>query len=155
VRNYTPVGLLLVAFLIGLLYGCGSRTPPVVTDPSLARNLLEAVYAGSVSPLAESLDPTFQRGMPDVATAGTAALLREQFGPVKAVELKSTGRANPLALEAVWAVAAEKSSFEMKLWFHEGKVSGVWFRPSSAQEWGPVPMIGVEYVRRNQKPVGW
>jgi hypothetical protein len=52
-------------------------------------------------------------------------------------------------------VAADGTDFEMMLWFHKGKLSGIWFRPSPDREWGPVPQIGVEYTRHQKLPEAW
>ncbi len=139
---------LVVLLLVG---GCGGGAPALTATE--ARQALDAIYAGSLAPL--SLEPVFQRGMSDAVTGETAMLLRDQFGAVKDVQFQSSGKANPQVTEAIWTVTAEKRNFEMKIWQVDGQISGFWFRPSSAQEWGPVPMIGVDYARRKRLPAGW
>ncbi len=152
-RTSAPI---LFAFAVAaVICGCGGGTPAIVTDPQFARDALDAVYAGSLTPVRSSLDPRFQEGMPDRVTASTGTLLTDQFGAVTGLQFQSTGKADPLVLEAIWTVKGAGRDFEMKLWFHKAKLSGIWFRPSPAQDWGPVPQIGVEYARQNKLPLGW
>lgn len=146
--------LAVLALLLAAL-GCGSRTPAIVTDPEFARDVLDAVYAGSLTPLKDSLDPIFQHAMPDDVTAATGAFLTDQFGAVEDVRFQSMREANPAVIEAIWTVEADGRDFEMMLWVYEEKLSGIWFRPSPDQEWGPVPQIGVEYTRHQKLPEGW
>jgi hypothetical protein len=155
-RRSTPV--LVVVTILGVMIlapGCGSPAPDVVKDPQFARDVLDAVYAGSLAPLKDSLDPVFAHAMTDQTTAATGTLLTDQFGAVKDVQFQSMQEANPAVIEAVWAVAADGSDFEMMLWVHQGKLSGIWFRPSPDTEWGPVPQIGLEYTRHQRMPAGW
>jgi hypothetical protein len=155
-RRSTPI--LLVVTMLGvtmLASGCGSPAPDVVKDAEFARDVLDAVYAGSLAPLESSLDPVFAHAMTDQTTAATGTLLTDQFGAVKDVQFQSMQEANPAVIEAVWTVAADGTDFEMMLWVHKGKLSGIWIRPSPAQDWGPVPQIGVEYTRHQRLPAGW
>jgi len=134
--------------------GCAGCAPTnAALTPSQARQALDAIYAGSLAPV--PLDPRFLQGMNDALTRDTAMLLRDQFGATKRVQFQSSGKANPQVLETIWTVTAEKRSFEMKIWQLDGRISGFWFRPSAAQDWGPVPMIGVEYARQKRLPAGW
>ncbi len=151
--------LLIVVVLIVAVGGCGgSNTSTDTTDAELifARNLIDALYTGSLSHLANSLDPVLLRGMPDRVTTGVSALLLEHFGEVGDLRLQSRRTVQQNWTETVWTVSAEHRSFEMKLtWNSEGRVSGIWLRPSSAQDWSPTTQIGVDYARREKHPPGW
>ena len=150
----------ILALLMGatvLMCGCGrasSIQDPVLADPVLARSLLDAIYAGSMTPVQDSIDPTLLRGMSDSVTAGTASLLRDNFGEVSGLAFQASEK-GPGPMKATWMVRATRGSYEMQIWHWQGKVSGFAFRPSSAQQWGLVPQIGVEYSRRGKKPMGW
>jgi len=135
--------------------GCGGGAPGIVTDAGFARDVVDAVYAGSLAPVRGSLDPIFERAMPDSVAAAHGALLTDRFGAVAALQFQSTGQPNPSVTESIWELRAQGRDFEMKLWFHEEKLSGIWFRPSPAQEWAPVPQVGVEYSRQGKLPAGW
>ncbi len=148
---------LLLAFAV-VVCGCARRPPPGGgVSPAPAPQLLGCIYAGSLAPVQASLDPPLRRAMSDKVTASNAALLRDEFGAVRGVTLQSSGMAkgNRLAAESVWTVTGTKRDFQMKVSVYDGRVSGVWFRPSPAQDWGPVPMIGWEYTMRKRKPAGW
>ena len=144
----------ILALLMGapvLMCGCGrgsSIQDPVLADPVLARSLLDAIYAGSMTPVQDSIDPTLLRGMSDSVTAGTASLLRDNFGEVSGLAFQASEK-------GPGPMRATRGSYEMQIWHWQGKVSGFAFRPSSAQQWGLVPQIGVEYSRRGKKPMGW
>ncbi len=125
---------------------------PIEKNPDFARELIDAVYAGSLSTVADSLDEPTRRYHPDWVIAGTAAVLRQQFGTVKDLEFQSIRPVQQFWVEAVWAVIAEHGSFKMKLIFDpEGKVAGVWFRFPPDVEWATAAELGVDYVKQRKK----
>ena len=131
-----------------------AQTPgrAIEKNPDFARKLIDAVYAGSLSAVADSLDEPTRRYHPDWVIAGTAAVLRQQFGTVKDLEFESIKPVQQFWVEVVWAVIAEHGSFEMKLTFDaEGKVAGVWFRFSSDAEWTTAMELGVDYVKERKR----
>jgi len=146
---------LMALVIAALISGCGSQSSPIVTDAQFARDLLDALYAGSLTPLQASLDPPFMRGMPDPVTAAVGTLLYDQFGAASGLAFQSSGRPNQLALEAVWDVSAQKRDFQMKVSFQDGMAAGVWLRPSPTEDWSPLPMAGIEYGRGGRLPAGW
>jgi hypothetical protein len=144
--------VMVVVAAVALMCGCGGN--PSVKDEVLARSLLDAIYNGSMAPVQDSMDPMMVRAMADWVTAGTGQLLRDTFGDVRSLEFDSVEKGGG-GEKGVWNVSAARGSFQMKIWFYEGKVSGFSFRPSSGQEWGDVPQIGVDYSKRGKKPAGW
>ncbi len=147
-------GCVLALVVAAGVFMCGCGGDSSIEDPVLARSLLDAIYAGSMTPVQDSLDPMILRGMSDWVTAGTGSLLRDSFGEVSGLAFESSGEESG-PTKATWTVKATRGRYEMQIWHWQGKVSGFAFRPSSAQEWGFVPQIGVEYSRRGTKPVGW
>ncbi len=131
-----------------------AQTPgrAIEKNPDFARKLIDAVYAGSLSAVADSLDEPTRRYHPDWVIAGTAAVLRQQFGTVKNLEFQSIRPVQHFWVEVVWAVIAEHGSFKMKLIFDpEGKVAGVLFRFSSDAEWTTAMELGVDYVKERKR----
>jgi hypothetical protein len=152
--NYRTILYVFALALLIQLSSCGRQTPKKnVLTPIQAHQALDSIYAGSLASL--PLDPRFQAGMSTELTKDTAEILRDQFGTIKEIQLQSSGNPTTQIEETIWTVSAEKRSFEMKIWQHDGRISGFFFRPSAAQDWGPVPMIGVEYARHGRLPAGW
>jgi hypothetical protein len=144
--------LILVLAAVVLVCGCGGNSS--IDDPVLARNLLDAIYNGSMAPMQDSIHPTIERAMGARGIAGTGSLLRDSFGDVKSVEFDSVEK-QAGGERGIWRVTATRGNYEMRIWFHEEKVSGFSFRPSSRHQWGDVPQIGVEYERQGKTPEGW
>ncbi len=135
-----------------LVCGCGGNA--AVKDEALARDLLDAIYSGDMVPMQDSMHPMMMRGMPDWVTVGAGQLLRDSFGDVRGLQFDSVVKEGG-GEKGVWNVSATRRSFQMMIWFYEGKVSGFSFRPSGSQTWADVPQIGVEYSRAGRKPAGW
>jgi len=143
-RIYTNALVLLVIAMV--ICGC-SRSNSVGQDKSKARNLLDQVYAGSLSPIQGELEPSFQKGNPDRLTSGASAALRQQFGAIRDLKFQSVENQISSAL-AIWTVTAERGNFEMKIAYNSGgKVTGLWFRASSSQEWTPSFILGADYLK--------
>ncbi len=125
---------------------------PIEKSAYFARKLIDAVYAGSLRTMADSLDELLHRSLPDWVLGGTAAVLRQQFGTVKNLEFQSIRSVQQFWVEAVWAVIAEHGNYEMKLTFDaEGKVTGVWFRFPPDVEWATATELGVDYVKQHNR----
>jgi hypothetical protein len=135
-----------------LVCGCGGN--PAVKDDALARDLLDAIYNGDMVPVQESIHPMLMRGMQDWVWMGTGQLLRDTFGNARGVQFDSAVKESG-GEKAIWNVSATGRSFQMMIWFYEGKVSGFSFRPTSRHEWVNVPEIGVDYSKAGRKPEGW
>lgn len=146
--------VLAAAVLAAVVLACGCGGNPSVKDEALARSLLDAIYAGDMVPMHDSMHSTMVRAMPDWATVGTGQLLRDSFGEVRGLQFDSVVKEGG-GEKGVWNVSTGQRSFQMMIWFYEGKVSGFSFRPSGSQTWADVPQIGVEYSRRGTKPPGW
>ena len=146
------IGRWLIVLLTAVVLASGCGGNPSVKDEALARNLLDAVYDGSMITVQDSMHPMMLRGMADWVTAGTGSLLRDTFGDVKGLQFDSVEGGGK---QGVWNVSTTRRRFQMKIWFYEGKVSGFSFRPSSQQEWADVPQIGVDYSKLGKKPAGW
>ncbi len=122
---------------------------PIEKNADFAQKLIDAVYAGSLRAMADSLDEPLHRSLPDWVLGGTAAVLRQQFGMVKDLEFQSIKPVQQFWVEVVWAVIAEHGSYEMKLTFDaEGEVTGVWFRFPSDVKWATAMELGVDYVKQ-------
>jgi len=151
------IGRRLMVVVAGVVLMCGCGGNPSVKDEALARSLLDAIYNGSMAPVQDSMDPVMVRAMADWVTAGTGELLRDTFGEVRSLEFDSVEKegAEVAGEKGVWNVSASRSSFQMRVWFHEGKMSGLSFRPSSRDEWAAAPYIGADYSKVGKKPAGW
>ena len=144
-RIYTNILFLLVMVMV--VYGC-SRSYPAAQDRSKARRLLDQVYAGSLGSIQGELTQTFQKFNPDRLISGTSAALRQQFGAIRDLRLRSVDKIYMKCSVAIWTVIAERGNFEMKVTFdREGKVIGLWFRSSSLQEWTPSHILGLDYLK--------
>jgi hypothetical protein len=157
VNSTKRIVIVLGVLVMALVCGC-ARTPAIATDPTFARQLVDAFSAGSLSPLKDSLDPGSLRGHPDWVTAGISAVLRRKFGAVRSLKLESSGNASgPMSwTETIWTVTAERGSFQMQTTCtREGKVGGFWFRPSPANAWAGSMEMGVNYAKQKKMPPGW
>jgi hypothetical protein len=115
--------LLAVGLGLAILSGCSKHKSP---DPAFARKVIDAVYAGSLSPLRDSMTPEMQ-ATPDAMMAKTRAILRTPYGAVKDVKLKSTGVVQGFD-QQIWTITAERGSYDMRLVFaKDGKLAGLWF----------------------------
>jgi len=112
-----------VPLAILLISGCSKDRG---TDAKFARSVIDAVYAGSLSSIQDSLSAQMQAAPPQMIAAAGAAL-KQQFGAVKSLELKS---AEPVMGfdQRIWTVTAERGTFDMRLVMDkEGKLAGLWF----------------------------
>ena len=115
--------LLAMALGLAILSGC-SR--PKAQDPAFARKVIDAVYAGSLRPLRDSMIPEMQ-AMTDAMIAPQGKALNEKFGAVKNLELKSADVVQGYDQE-IWTVTAERGSYDMRLVFlKDRKLAGLWF----------------------------
>jgi len=116
---------------IVLASGC-TRTQD--KDANFAREVIDAVYAGSLSPIQDSLTPQMQQAMTDTLTAQTGAGLRQQFGEVQDLNLKSSGSVEQNMTQKIWRITADRGTYEMRLVVDKnGKLAGLWFQPSSPE----------------------
>ena len=147
-KNKICTGVLILLTIVMAITGCSQRSTSVAKDPSTARNLLNQVYSGSLCSVQGELDPSFQRGNPDRVTAGTSSALSKQFGSIRSMKLQSVGKDRMNSAIAIWMVMAERGTYEMKVTFDsKGKVVGLWFRSSPAQEWTPSHILGLDYLK--------
>ena len=141
-RMCAPVLLLLTMVMV--VCSC-SRSSSVAQDPTVAHKLLKQVYAGSLVPVQADLSPVFLKGNPDSMMSKTSATLCQQFGEARELKLKSVNKGNSRSAVAVWAVTAERGTYEMKVAVDSrGKVAGLWFWSSSLQEWIPSHVFGLD-----------
>lgn len=115
--------LALILALAAIISGCVSSEDK---DAEFARSVIDAVYAGSLSSINDSLTPEMQAAPPQMIAAQGAALL-QKFGAVQSLTLKSTEQAQGMTVR-VWTVTAERGAFDMKLVVSkDGKLAGLWF----------------------------
>ena len=133
--------------------------PPPETNPDIARAVIDAIYADSLDQLKPLLDPFLLlhvERMPDWMRAGTPQLLQDRFGSVEGVEFIQLGEPdNPMVRESIWTVRADGRDFQMKLWFVQERVSGLFFRYTEGQEWSSYPACGLDFVADEKVPPGW
>ena len=113
----------LVPLAILLISGCGKDKG---ADAEFARSVIDAVYSGSLSSIQDSLTPQMQAAAPQMIAAQGAAL-KQQFGGVQSLQLKS---AEPVTGfdQQIWTVTAERGAFDMRLVMDKsGKLAGLWF----------------------------
>ena len=118
--------LAALALVICLASGCSLFQNK---DEKFARSVIDAVYAGSLSSIQDSLTPQMQAAPPQMIAAQGAGL-SQKFGPVKSLALKSSEPAPgfPDLTVKTWTVTAERGSFDMKLVMNkDGKLAGLWF----------------------------
>ena len=148
----------------GVFTAAGARVyrtasgPPPEKDQEIALAIIAAFCDDTISEMGEVLSPMLLQRlerMPEWMREGTPKLLADRFGRPTEVELVWSGQTSPIALESVWAVKAEGRDFQMRLWFSQGRVSGIWLRLASEQEWSPLPQAGTEFVVENKVPPGW
>ena len=121
--------LLIASVVVILISGCslfGSK------DKKFARKVIDALYSGSLSSIQESLGPKMQHPMVGQMMAAMGPMLRQQFGEVKSLKLKSSetppGTTN--MTQKVWTVTAEKGTFDLVMMVNkDGKLEGVWAAP--------------------------
>ena len=115
--------LLAVGLGLAILSGCSKHKS---SDAAFARKVIDAVYAGSLSPLRGSMTPQMQ-ATTDAMFAPAGKMLNERFGAAKNLEFKSAGVVQGYDQE-IWTVVAERGSYDMRLVFaKDGKLAGVWF----------------------------
>ncbi len=122
----TLVCLATVTLVICLTSGCSLFQNK---DEKFARSVIDAVYAGSLTTIKDSLTPEMQAA-PTQMIAAQGAALSQKFGPVKSLTLKSTAPVPglPDMTVKVWTVTAERGSFDMQLVMNkDGKLAGLWF----------------------------
>lgn len=120
--------LIVVLAVVTMVCGC-SLIPN--KDAKFARKVIDAVYAGSLSPVQDSLTAQMQQVMSDQVIAQVGTSLNTQYGKVKGLKLKSTGPIENMT-QKIWTVDAERGSFEMRLVMDaDGKLAGLWFQPST------------------------
>jgi len=83
-------------------------------------------------------------------------LLEDRFGNIEGVEFIQLGEPdNPMVRESIWTVRADGRDFQMKLWFVQERVSGLFFRYTDGQEWSSYPACGIDFVADEKVPPGW
>jgi len=174
VSALTVTQLLVMCVAALLPLGCNSARPPgtsrqsgpVATKASAlpgshhpantVRDLLDALYAGSVDSVKDQFHPDYLRYMTDSYTAGVSEVLHKRFGRVSRIEFESsappTGTPYNRGVEEVWRATADKGSFDMKIWFNgEGTIGGLWLRYSPNDQWLDVPLIGQSVVLEKRR----
>jgi len=107
-----------------VLAGCSK--PSISDDPVFARKVVDAVYAGSLDPIRDSLSPKCQAT--DEWAKQMGDTLRPEFGAIKEVKLNTFGVGTATMKERIWTVTTERSTFLMQLIYDEtGKLSSIQF----------------------------
>jgi len=113
---------IVICACLALVAGCGGKA----ADPAFARKVVDAVYAGSLSPLRDSMTADMQTTS-DAIIAQQGAALQRTYGAVKDLKLKSASVVQGFD-EQIWTITAERGSYDMRLMFaKDGKLAGVWF----------------------------
>lgn len=159
---------LMLAATACAVIGCGNPNAPFATDQRDARDVIDCIYAGSVSPM----EYTFDHGdhscmavnyLADFVLEWTSKALAEEFGAVKHVTLQSSevkpapgifGRERGCTV-TVWTVQADRGSFEMALYFKNGKALAVTLKTDPTGDFEPPPVIAIEYRKKKGLPPGW
>ncbi len=140
------MGVLLLGTV--LVAGCG-RTD---TREPVVRDIINSVYAGSLTPMEAELDPRYKPAMPDFVTAGTSAVLHQRYGAFKSLKFLSSKGIHLGATQTVWAVTGERAEFQMSVNFtREGRVVDIAFRSSPTEEWLTAMEMGVDYVKEHRQ----
>lgn len=107
---------------LAIVAGCGGKA----ADPAFARKVIDAVYAGSLSPLRDSMTADMQTTS-DAMIAPQGVALQTAYGAVKDLKLKSAEVVQGFD-QQIWTVTAERGSYDMRLVFaKDGKLAGLWF----------------------------
>jgi hypothetical protein len=159
---------LMLAATACAVIGCGNPTAPFATDQKYARDVIDCIYAGSVSPI----EYTFDHGdrtylalsyLADFVLEWTGKALADEFGAVQHVTLQSSevkpapgifGHERGCTI-TVWTVQADRGSFDMALYFKNGKTLGVTLKTDPTGEFEPPPIIASEWRRKKGLPPGW
>jgi hypothetical protein len=148
--------------------GCGSPTAPFATDQKYARTVIDCIYAGSVSPIEYTFDDGDRSDMAtnylaDFVLEWTSKALAEEFGAVQHLTLQSSA-AEPApgifglqrgCTVTVWVVQAERGSFEMALYFKNGRALGVTLKTDPTGAFEAPPFVAIEYRKKKGLPPGW
>ncbi len=148
-RTLLVVSAILV--VAAVICGCSSGSK-IAQDAVLARDILDSVYAGSLTPLRAKIDPTYAKMMPDFVSAGTASVLKKDFGQSKSVAFKSSRRIQLGATQAIWTVSGSIASYEMKLVFDKSdKLIDIGFKPVSDPKWSTATEMGISHAKQQKK----
>lgn len=111
------ISRMLAIGLIAVLALAGCSKHSISDDPVFARKVVNAVYAGSLAPLHDSLSPSFQ--LNEAWAKQMSSTLKPEFGAIKEVKLNTFGQGTPTTKERIWTVTTEQSTFLMQLIYDE------------------------------------
>lgn len=142
--------IVVVCILAAVVVGCSSGTD-IASNKNYARRLINAVYAGSLDPVRDSVSKSYLTLMPDFRAAGVSAFLDERYGSAKDLKLLSTQKMKLGYVNSVWQITGKRRKFEMKLVLNdEGKVAYLGFRPAGSTVWDPATIIGEWYIKKHK-----
>ncbi len=113
------IGCCVVVFA---LVGCAKHS--IVNDPVFARKVIDAVYAGSLTSIRDSVSPKFE--LDDAWAMDMSNKVKPEFGPIKDIKLNTVGQTTPTTKEMIWTVTTESSTFLMQLVYdQDGKLLSI------------------------------
>ena len=155
---------MLAAFACSLI-GCGSPTAPFATDPAYARNVIDCIYAGSITPIEDTFggDWAETNYLADFVLEWTSKALDEHFGSVQQLTLQSSGVKPVQGLfgvqrgctTTVWDVQADRGDFEMALYFRNSQLHSVMLKTNPTEDFEAPVFIAQEYRKEKGLPPGW
>lgn len=126
------IALLLIFTTAAVLTGCSKTSK--AADAGFAREVIDALYSGSLASINDRLGAQMQQPHVGQIISTAAPMLRQQFGAVKDLTLKSNEPSPDGAgmTQQIWTVSAEKMTFEMKMVLDKDrKLEGVWAQPAT------------------------
>jgi hypothetical protein len=113
--------LLCLAALLALA-GCAKHS--ISNDPVFAGKVVDAVYAGSLAPIKDSLSPQFE--LDDTWAKKMSDTVKPEFGAIKEVKLNTFGEKKNDTQEVIWSVITENSTFLVQLIYEkDGKLLSI------------------------------
>lgn len=104
---------LIVLCLVALLALAGCAKHSISNDPVFARKVVDAIYAGSLAPIHDSLSPQF--ALDDAWAKKMSDTVKPEFGAIKEVKLNTFGEKKNDMREVIWSVITENSTFLVQL----------------------------------------
>jgi len=147
------------------LMGCGNPTAPFATDPKYARDVIDCIYAGSITPIEDTFggDWAETNYLADFVLEWTSEALDEQFGSVQQLTLQSSELKPAQGIFGVrrgctitvWDVQADRDDFEMALYFKNSELHAVMLKTNPTGDFEAPVFIAQEYRKEKGLPPGW
>jgi len=116
----------------------GSATNPVGRSTQFTRELLQALYAESMTRVQDHLTQEMRERWTDEVTSRVSDAVEGAYGPVEGVKLEANEQTEDFRVETTWLVIARNAKFGLKLAFdEEDRVSDLWLRASDEAAWSP------------------